>query len=227
MKRTLKILFIAMMVIATGCGSPSEDGAVTVKVKAVEQVENYTYLLVKGKGPEYWMAVSSTEIEVGEKISYQGGMIMEDFYSKELDRTFDKVLFLEGFDGMQSEAPAMGQMPGTTQGSVKTDKLATSIEHEAGTVSIADLYRNPVTYEGKTIRIKGEVAKFNAQIMERNWIHLQDGTEFEDKYDLTVTSQEQFAVGQVVTLEGILALNKDFGYGYKYEILLEKATLVE
>ena len=121
----------------------------------------------------------------------------------------------------------MGQMPGTTQGSVKTDKLATSIEHEAGTVSIADLYRNPVTYEGKTIRIKGEVAEFNAQIMERNWIHLQDGTEFEDKYDLTVTSQEQFAVGQVVTLEGILALNKDFGYGYKYEILLEKATLVE
>ena len=62
--------------------------------------------------------------------------------------------------------------------------------------------------------------------MERNWVHLQDGTEFEGKFDLTVTSSEAFEVGQVVTLEGILALNRDFGYGYSYEILLEKATAV-
>jgi hypothetical protein len=227
MKRTLKILFIAMTVLATGCGSPSENGAVTVKVKAVEQVSNYTYLLVKGKGPEYWIAVSTTEIEVGEKITYQGGGLMVDFYSKELDRTFDEIVFLDGFEGEQDKVPAMGQMPGTTQGSVETDKLDTKIKHNAGTISIGDLYSDPAAYEGKSIRVKGEVAKFNAQIMERNWVHLQDGTEFEGKYDLTVTSQEQFAVGQVVTLEGVLALNRDFGYGYNYEILLEKATLVE
>jgi len=53
------------------------------------------------------------------------------------------------------------------------------------------------------------------------------GTEFEGKYDLTVTSLERFVVGQVLTLEGILALNRDFGYGYSYEVLLEEATLVE
>ena len=56
MKITLKILVIAILAIATGCASPSDDGAVTVKVKAVEQVQSYTYLLVKGKGPEYWVA---------------------------------------------------------------------------------------------------------------------------------------------------------------------------
>ena len=121
----------------------------------------------------------------------------------------------------------MGQMPGTTQGSVKTDKLETSIEHEEGMVSIAELYANPSDFEGKRIQVKGEVAKFNAQIMERNWIHLQDGTEFDGKYDLTATSQQGLAVGEVVTLEGILALNRDFGYGYSYELLLEEATIVE
>ena len=98
---------------------------------------------------------------------------------------------------------------------------------EEGTVSIAELYDKPSAYEGKKIRVKGEVAKFNAQIMERNWIHIQDGTEFEGKYDLTVTSQQNFMVGMVVTLEGILALNRDFGYGYSYELLLEEATAVE
>ncbi len=62
--------------------------------------------------------------------------------------------------------------------------------------------------------------------MELNWVHIQDGTEFEGKFDLTATSIESFEVGSTVILEGILALNKDFGYGYKYEILLEKATEV-
>jgi len=226
MKRQLKILLVVLVTAFSACSGPSGDGAVTVKVKAVEQVPNYTYLLVKGKGPEYWIAVSSTEIAVGEKLTYQGGMVMEGFYSKELDRTFDKVLFLDGFDNGQ-QAPAMGQMQGSTQGSkVNTDKLDISIEHEAGIVSVADLFKDPEAYEGKTIRVKGEVAKFNAQIMDRNWIHIQDGTEFEGKYDLTVTSLQGFTVGQVVTLEGILALNRDFGYGYTYELLLEEASEV-
>jgi len=168
MKKTLKILVIAVLAITTACSNPSADGAVTVKVKAVEQVPNYTYLLVKGKGPQYWIAVSSTEIEVGESITYQGGMLMENFHSKELDRTFDKVLFLDGLDDGQA-ASDTDVMPGTSQGSaVKTDKLETRIEHEAGVVSIADLFANPADYEGKTIRVKGEVAKFNPTIMERN-----------------------------------------------------------
>jgi len=227
MKRALKILIIALVVIASGCSNQSTDGTNSVKVKAVEQVENYTYLLVKGKGPAYWIAVSSTEIEVGESISYQGGMLMEDFYSKELDRTFEKVIFLDGLEG--SQAPAeMGMMPGTSHGSeVKTDRLEIKLDAEEGTVSIAELFADPGAYEGKTIRVRGEVAKFNPNIMERNWIHLQDGTDFEGKYDLTVTSLEMVELGQVVTLEGILALNRDFGYGYSYELLLEKASVID
>lgn len=226
MRKKLQIMLIGAMVLAAACSNPSGDGSVTVKVKAVEQVPNYTYLLVKAKGPEYWIAVPSTEIGIDEKITYQGGMLMEDFHSKELDRTFDKILFLDGLGGPQ-EAPAMGQMPGTTQGSVKSDKLDTRIEHGEGIIPISELYADPSAFEGKSIRVKGEVAKFNAQIMERNWIHLQDGTEFDGKYDLTVTSQQGFSVGEIVTIEGILALNRDFGYGYSYELLLEEATLVE
>jgi len=232
MKRALKILFIALLVISSGCSRPSKDEAKKVKVKAVEQVEDYTYLLVKGKGPAYWIAVSSTEIEVGESITYQGGMVMEDFYSKELDRTFEKVIFLDGLEGGSSDAMgsmgSMPAMPGASTGSkVKTDRLELNLEREEGTVSIAELFADPGAFEGKTIRVRGEVAKFNPQIMERNWIHIQDGTDFDGKYDLTITSQEMVEPGQVVTLEGILALNRDFGYGYSYELLLEQASVIK
>lgn len=226
MKKISKLLAIAMVALVTGCGSPGTDGSVTVKVQAVEQVPNYTYLLVKGKGPAYWIAVSSTDIKEGESITYQGGMLMENFHSKELDRTFEKVIFLDGVEG--GSAPAMGGMPGTTSGSdIRTDRLELSMEPAEGTVSIADLYKDPASYEGKTIRVRGQVAKYNPSIMERNWIHLQDGSEHEGNYDLTVTSLEPFEVGQVITVEGILALNRDFGYGYEYDILLEKATEVK
>jgi hypothetical protein len=112
-------------------------------------------------------------------------------------------------------------------GSSKTNirKSDVEVSHEEGIVPISELYKNPDSYKGKKIQVKGEVSKVNEAIMNRNWIHIQDGTVFEGKFDLTVTSQETFEVGQVVTLEGILSVDMDFGYGYSYEILLEEATV--
>jgi hypothetical protein len=225
MKKALKLAVIAMITIVTGCATPSADGVVTAKVKSVEQVPNYTYLLVKAKGPAYWIAIPSTDIVEGSIISYRGGALMEDFYSKELDRTFDKVLFVDALEG---DAPSpMEMMAGSSQGSnLNVEKLEIELEPGEGVVPISDLYAHPSDYEGKTIRVTGVVAKFNGGIMERNWIHLQDGTDFEGNYDLTVTSQESFGVGQEITVEGILALNRDFGYGYSYKILLEEAKAI-
>ena len=225
MKKTMKLVLVVVLAIMTGCASPAGDGLVTAKVKTVEQVPNYTYLEVKAKGPAYWVALPTKEIAVGSVISYRGGMLMEDFQSKELNRTFEKILFLEGLDG---DSPSgMGMMSESTQGSkLDVEKLETNVEAVEGSISIGDIFADPGKYEGKTIIVSGEVAKYNPAIMERNWIHVQDGTEFEGKYDLTVTSSEYFEVGQVVSLQGVIALNRDFGYGYSYEILLENATAV-
>jgi hypothetical protein len=150
---------------------------------------------------------------------------MKDFYSKELDLTFKEIWFLDGLEG--GSASAMGMMSESTQGSkLNVEKLNTNVEAAEGSISIGEIFTDPGKFEGKTIIVSGEIAKYNPAIMERNWIHVQDGTEFEGKYDLTVTSSESFEVGQVVSLQGVLALNRDFGYGYSYEVLLENATAV-
>ena len=226
----MRNLFIAgLFLIIASCTSNTTDGFTTVKVKEVEQVGSYTYLLVKAKGPEYWVAVPSMEASPGEIYKYQGGMLMQDFYSKELDKTFDKVVFLEAiFAENNMPAPASSPAPQaeTHGGKVAVEKSTVNVEAGEGTIAISDLFSDPKAYDGKTIRVKGEVTKFNPAIMDRNWVHLQDGTEFGGKYDLTATSIESFEAGAIVTLEGILAVNKDFGYGYSYEILLEKATAV-
>ena len=222
----MKLVLIVALVIMTGCASPSGSDLVTAKVKTVEQVANYTYLEVKAKGPAYWIALPTTEIAVGSIISYSGGMLMENFESKELNRTFDKLLFLESLAGDSPRDMGMGMMSESTQGSkVNVEKLKTNVAVE-GSTSLAEIFSDPGKYEGKTIVVSGEVAKYNPAIMERNWIHVQDGTEYEGKFDLTVTSSEAFEVGQVVTIQGTIALNRDFGYGYSYEVLLENATAV-
>ena len=59
--------------------------------------------------------------------------------------------------------------------------------------------------------------------MGRNWVHLQDGTGDADNYDLTVTTNDDASVGDVATFEGTIALKKDFGSGYFYEVIMEQA----
>ena len=227
MKLLKSLIYVGLFLLVMGCtNNNSGSGLTTVKVLEVEQVANYTYLLVKAKGPEYWIAVPTMAAQPGETYQYQGGMLMEDFESKELDRTFDKVLFLEAL--YSESAGARQEVQEVTPGSqVKTEKSDVKVESVEGTVSIGELFSNPGSYEGKSIKIRGEVTKFNAAIMDRNWVHLQDRTESKGKFDLTATSTESFMVGSVVTVEGVVTLNQDFGYGYSYEILLENTTQVK
>lgn len=239
--------------LTMACNNKPVSDFTTVKVKDVEQVGSYTYLLVKGngKGKEYWVAVSSMEAAPGETYHYQGGLLMEDFHSNELNRTFESVLFLDAIypgeapkgnaaavqadgDGSSMSAAEGGDIPmhGTTQGDTPGSRVVQAksdvkVEAAEGALSIAALFADPQAYEGKKIRVTGQVTKFNPYIMDRNWIHLQDGTEYDGKFDLTATSEEFFEEGNTITLEGVLALNRDFGYGYSYELLLENATAVQ
>jgi hypothetical protein len=63
--------------------------------------------------------------------------------------------------------------------------------------------------------------------MNVNWFHIQDGSDFNGEFDLTVTSTEEVKIGDIITLQGKVTLNKDFGAGYFYNIIVENATLIK
>lgn len=106
-------------------------------------------------------------------------------------------------------------------------KADIKIEPSEGVTSLADLFKNMKDYSGKTVKVKGKVTKVNPSIMGKNWIHIQDGTSFEEQYDLTVTSDFIPEAGTIITIEGKIALDKDFGYGYSYPILMEEGKLIQ
>lgn len=213
----------------------TESGLKKVIVQEVIQVESYTYLNVLEDGTKKWIAVPTIEAKIGEIYYYKGGMEMPDFKSTELNRTFDVVTFLGSITNADAIDPEKGMVDPNTVvvEEVKPakkptlDKLELNIEAIDAGIRIGELFENKQLYDGKKIKIKGEVTKFTGGIMGKNWVHFQDGTSFEGAYDLMVTSQETVMVGDVVVFEGIITLNKDFGAGYFYAVIMEDAVLAK
>ncbi len=128
------------------------------------------------------------------------------------------------------------QVAGTAQGAVtslssqeapkpKIVKNKVNIAPAKGGITIAELYAHKEKYQGKKVRIKGKITKYNPEILGKNWVHIQDGTDYQGQFDLTVTTQAELSQGMVVTFEGTITLNKDLGSGYFYPVLMENATV--
>ena len=80
---------------------------------------------------------------------------------------------------------------------------------------------------GKVVKFRGRVVKASRMILGSNWLHIQDGTGEPGSNDITVTSKTGFAaVGSIVVIEGTLGVNKDYGAGYSYDVIVEDASVV-
>jgi hypothetical protein len=233
--KTLKFLVVLISIFTISCQNkqqssninpPDQDNQKAL-VKEVIQTTSYTYLRVEKNDHEDWIAINKQEIENGSTIYYKDGLKMENFESPELNRTFETVYFVQEI----SDKPIGLKMPAGMTGSEPKkpvlSKLDINIEQPSGGISIAELYANRKNYAGKSIKVRGQVTKVNMAILERNWLHIQDGTAEGNNFDLTVTTILEPKIGDVMTFSGTLTLNKDFGSGYSYELLLEDATVVE
>lgn len=228
-------LFITIGIVAlmSACNSQNskplnenQSNIHEVVVEEVLQTSRYTYLRVKENDSEQWLAVPKIQAKIGGTYYYEGGFKMTNFESKELNRTFETVIFLERISAepITAEKPVSPVSPHTSKST--TEKKDITIEHAEGGITIAELFSNKESYAGKIVKIRGQVTKFNASIMDKNWIHLQDGTDYNGKFDLTVTSDIELNVGVTVTVEGKITLDKDFGFGYFYEVIMEEAKLL-
>jgi len=202
-----------------------------VHVEEVIQVSGYTYLRVKEGDKENWLATTPKDVKSGEIVYFVNGMEMKNFESKELKRKFDSILFVDDISSQPIAAPApaqngMGMMSHGNQAKPQKpvlEKQNISIKQAVGGITISQLYSKSNSYADKNVIIKGQVIKVNNGIMQKNWVHIQDGTGTVNDYDLTVTTNEIVNVGDVVTFQGKIALNQDFGYGYAYPVLLADA----
>ena len=232
LKTIVSVLVVVM--IAWACKNNTKNtennlytNAHKVTVKEVIQASSYTYMKVEENKETYWIAVSKRDFKEGSVLYYDNGLEMNNFESKDLQRTFETVYFVQGISE-QPTLPGKQQPMAQTQPQKRTlEKLDVSIEPADGGISIATLFANRETYKDQIVKIRGQVTKFNPNIMGKNWIHIQDGSDDSESFDLTITTSQVVNVGDVVTFEGKISLNKDFGAGYTYAVIMEEAVKVD
>lgn len=228
------LIFIFSLIIFTSCKdknkkylSDNTDSAIHhVKVKEVIQTDIYTYLFVTENDKDYWLAVSKMDTKINSDLYYKEAIEMIDFKSKELNRVFDKILFVDYI----SDTPKIATSPLVNEAINKGTEIqesqgAITVERAPGGNTIAELYKNANDFANKKIVVQGQVVKINSNILDRNWVHLKDGSSYDGKSDLTFTTKEEVNIGDIVIFEGTVSLNKDFGAGYIYSLIIENAIL--
>jgi len=105
------------------------------------------------------------------------------------------------------------------------EKQDISIEPLSDGKTVQQIFSDKSSLNGEVVKVKGKVVKFNQQIMKRNWIHIQDGTGGENEFDLVITSDQKVQVGDIIVAEGKVAVDKDFGAGYFFPVLIEDAKI--
>ena len=232
--KILVYLVFPILLFITGCGNNDTNSNENVQSndmqsgsrsgEVIDQVNSgsYSYLQLKENDNLYWVAVPTMKIENGESIYFSQYMEMKDFKSETLNRTFASVLFVN--DASKSMNKMNMKNPHSDVQSL--DKQTISVDPLKDGKTIADIYKNKQSLNGKTVKVKGKVVKFNSGIRNRNWLHIQDGTDNNGDFDLLITSNEIVKVGDIIVAEGKLALDKDFGAGYFYAVLVEEAKII-
>jgi hypothetical protein len=217
-------------------GAPQGFETVTGTVLETMDAATYTYVRVKTDKGELWAASSQFKVAVGDKLTIPLEMPMENFRSNALKRDFPLIYFASQIrkDGeVPAGTAAMAAMAGalppghSPTGSARA-KVTEVIPQPAGGTAVAALWTNRAALSGKSVTVRGLVVKFNGGIMGKNWFHLQDGTgtEKDGTNDITVTTDADVKVGDTVTVTGTLVLEKDFGSGYSYPIMIEGAKVL-
>jgi len=239
---------------AAGVVSEAPQPALASVAGTVEETidaSDYTYMRLKTANGEIWAAVTKATVKKGQTVSVVNAMSMDGFESKTLNRKFDHIVFGSLGDGKAAAAPGSGAPPAPvsahgsaaeasqrsqmgTQHAVlaggPADALDVKVPKAEGkdARTVAQVFAERLTLKDKTVTVRGKVVKSNSGIMGRNWLHIRDGSGSREKKDddLTVTTADGAAVGDVVVVRGVAHVDRDFGAGYAYPAVLEDAKVV-
>ncbi len=211
---------------------PTTPPSSTLRGTLKEQipVEPYVYVRLETADGEIWAAVNEAPLSVGQEVIVYNAFPMEQFASQTLGRTFDRIYFgaLEPVGGaVAGSAPAtLGPAGAPAADIAVVGPIARAEGNDARTIN--ELWQNKEELAGSTVRVRGVVVKYNAAVMGKNWIHLQDGSgdAAHGTHDMVVTSMDATTVGDTITVRGIVRRDRDLGAGYVFALLVEEASIV-
>lgn len=221
--------------------APKTQGIYYGKVLEIKDAKGYKYLKVNEEGKEIWVAIANAPVKVGDNIGYDKQTMMRDFKSKSLDKTFKEIFFVSDiYLPQQVQKPkSMKEMLGLStkkqEPQAGMEKWMSPVEEnnltkpfvKKDTYTVEEIHLWRESLEGQIISIEASVSKVSHEIMELDWVHLGDGTGNEQKLsnDLVFTAANTtIKAGDKVIAKGKVVVNKDFGFGYFYKVIIQDAT---
>ncbi len=202
--------------------SAASSTLVTGTVAETMNAAGYTYIRIATAGGDRWAAVPETKLKEGDSVTVTAQMVVPNFESKTLGRKFENIIFgsMPGAKPVERAAPAQPAPATTAPADVHVEKAP-------GGKTIAEVWAEKSALKDKPVVVRGTVVKFLPQIMGKNWIHLRDGsgTRAKGDDDVTVTTNASVKIGDVITVSGTLRVDKDFGAGYQYGVIIEDAKV--
>lgn len=227
---------------SAGRGAGSAAGAGTIRGAVAETMNSggYTYARLTAAGKDTWIAGNEFPVTVGDQLTAAVDMPMENFRSRTLNRDFPIIYFVRevalngkalttaaGGGSMPALAGSHGGGEAMAADEPEEPALIAAVPAVPGSVTIADVWAKRAALSGKPLVLRGQIVKVNLAIMGANWYHLQDGSGVvkDGTHDLVVTSAAELNAGDIVTVNGTLTTDKDFGAGYSYEAIVERADI--
>lgn len=221
MKYLPKPLTIARMLVIASIASSVWAVEVSGVILEVQDVDSYTYVRLKTKEGETWAAVGKAPLKKGATIAIEDAMVMKNFESKSLKKTFPTIVF----GTLAGSAKATLDPHAGVAKVADTAPIQVAKATGANARTVAEVVTKAAQLKDQQVQVRGKVVKYNPQIMGKNWIHLRDGSgsASDNSNDILVTSSAQAKLGDVLTVTGTVRMDKDFGAGYVYKVLIEDA----
>lgn len=208
-------------------------GSLTGAVIETVTTAGYTYVHFDTGKETVWAAAPEFVVDVGETVTISNPMPMTNHHSSTLDRTFELIYFVarievKGAEGRSAEPPSGKPpwMPADRGAAAKELEVDLSgIEKAAGGKTVEELYAAKADLAGQEILVRGKVVKLISGVMGKNWLHVRDGTGAPGSDDLTVTTDATVERGSTVLVRGTVTADRDFGSGYRYELIVEDAEV--
>ncbi len=214
--RSIATAVIAVLLYAAA-GHADDDAVHSGTVISAERAGSYTYLQIEEAGEQHWLATQPLTAVVGDQVEYAGGDVMQAFTSKALNKTFESIRFVSRIHVVGKDLPP--------------DAIHQGIDLEtaraADGTTVEKIFETSATLAGKTVALRAKVIKVNPHILGMNWVTLSDGTGQSPDDAIVATTQEEAAVGDIVTAVGLLKTNVNLGAGYEYKVLMENARFTK
>ena len=212
-------------------------------VMEVIDAGRHIYISVKTGEKLVWIAVADFDGKPGDEVLVPPGVPVSDLHSEKLNRSFKMIYFVGNIHKVDKNAagneksilPESHSTTSPTQNRMIHPSMEDltagpavdigKVEKAKGGKTVFEIISESKNLAGKNILVRAKVTRFKPNIMGKNWLHVRDGSGDKGQNDLVVTTGDKARIGDLILIRGIVSVDRDFGFGKKYPVIVENAKI--